>query len=131
VPHIELVGPLRCETLYRSFREEQGRDGPFVFRIQHAFLRQDGRELLVESLVAEPYLKQEFLAQVRQREEGILLRLYPHCRVERSEGVKRFLVWLASRLSDGWKGIVVGHTNLGSLLPEGVAQRAEGGGGDR
>ncbi|MBD3334037.1 MAG: hypothetical protein GF355_00810 [Candidatus Eisenbacteria bacterium] len=132
MPHIELRGKIALDDLYRRFAPAARTDGGTVFRTRTMFRRQDGRELLVEALVVEEHLKQEFLVQLRDRQEGLLLRLYPGTPVQRTEGVKRFLVWLAAELRRRDPGLEVGRTNLDAHLDAfGLGSAAPGSDGTR
>jgi hypothetical protein len=129
MPHVELLGGIRASAVHESFQPATVRVGGSVFKTRACYLRSDGREALVEVLVVEGYLKQSFLAQIRDREDGVIIRLYPHTPVQRSDGVKLFVAWLGAGLRRRSPDIAVGATNLQGLLEEleQSAGEAEGG----
>lgn len=129
MPHVELRGSINCLQVHKSFLASTSKVKGCVLKTGASFLRNDEQELLVEALVVEGYLKQEFLAQVRNRDEGILIRIYPGTAVQRTDGVKRFLVWMARELLGQRPELSIGTTNLQAFLGEGEAagREAEGG----
>jgi hypothetical protein len=116
MPHVELKGPFTTRALHESFEPASERLGDAVFKTSASYLRKDAAEILIEALVVEGYLKQEFLVQVRDRDGGLLIRLFPATPVQRTEGVKRFIVWLARRFQAASPGLVMGTTNLQAYI---------------
>ena len=114
MPHIELRGSITPEKIYRDFSPATEKYEETIFKIREVFLRGDEAEILIESFVVEDHLNQDFLVQLRSRESGLMIGLYPSTPVQRTEGIKQFLVWLTKRFLSSYPGLAVGTTNLES-----------------
>jgi hypothetical protein len=119
MPHVELLGNVGASAVQEHLEPVTAKVGGCVFKTRACYLRSDGRDLLVECLVVEGFLKQEFLVEIRDRDGGVMVRLYGGSRVQRTGGVKSFLAWLARRIAGAHPDLTVGTTNLGSFLGEG------------
>jgi hypothetical protein len=116
MPHVELQGSIRCRDVHKSFQPATSKVEGAVVKTRASYLRSDEQEVLLEALVVEGYLKQEFLVQMRNRDVGILIRIYPGTPVQRTDGVKRCLVLLAKDLQKRDSNLSIGTTNLQSFL---------------
>ena len=116
MPHIAIIGADRARDLagaLGSFAEERP---PFVAKIQDTYLSQDGRRLLLEALVVEGYLRQNFFLLVRDEEEGVLIRCHPSSSVQKTDGVKTLIAMLARRCLELRPDSRMGRTNLQTWL---------------
>lgn len=116
MPHVELQGSICCRDVHESFQPATSKAEGAVLKTRASYLRSDEQEVLLEALVVEGYLKQEFLVQMRNRDAGILIRIYPGTPVQRTDGVKHCLVWLAKDLRKRDSNLSIGTTNLQSFL---------------
>jgi hypothetical protein len=74
------------------------------------------KSILIESLAIEEGKKIEFLATIGQREDGIVVRIYPGSEVEKTDGVKKILAEIATQLLDTFAELEVGKTNISDFL---------------
>jgi hypothetical protein len=78
-----------------------------------AFYRErEGRQILVEALVADGPRPRHFFVTLAARDAGWLLRCLPLTDPEKTPAVKRLLVRLALQIRDAFPGAVVTTTNL-------------------
>ncbi|MDM7914299.1 MAG: hypothetical protein QUU85_03410, partial [Candidatus Eisenbacteria bacterium] len=73
--------------------------------------------LLLECMTVEGYLRQSFFLLVSARSGGAIVRLHPRSAVEKTEGVKRLIAWVARWLhAAGGDDAAIGTTNLSEQL---------------
>jgi hypothetical protein len=116
MPHIEIKGELSPARIHADFKSASARRGGRIYKLRESYLRRDEREGLVEALVVEAHLKQDFLVHLRPRPGGLMLRLYPGTPVQRTAGIRGLLVWFARGILAAYPGLAIGATNLEAEL---------------
>ena len=117
MPHVVLSGKVNAELIFGKLDLifENTDDG--ILRTTNHFLDIDKKVLLVESLAIEKGKKTSFLAMINNREDGIVIRIYPvYDDFEKTEGVKKILANLAKQIMGNINGIKIGKTNLMEFL---------------
>jgi len=117
VPHVIIEGPCSVRSYWERFQTEQRRDDDRIVKAINAYLSRDSSTAMVECMVAEGFLRQTFLAQLIQREHGVLIRLSPSSTPERTEGVRFCLAWIAAALARQDPSCRWGAHNLGIPIP--------------
>ena len=117
MPHVRVHGSCSVRAHWEGFSRRQWRDDTRIVKTLASFLAQDGSSELIECLAIEGFLRQSFLAQVLQKEDGVLIRLYPGSSPEKSDGVRVCLGWIAMELSSQNPGSRIDASNLGVALP--------------
>lgn len=116
MPHCELLGPLGLTDFHSRFRPRSVKEEGTVLKASGAFLSSDRRSLLVECVTAEGFLHQSFFIIATAQEGRVMVRLLPRTSPEKTEAVKRCLVWIARWIAAGSPGTAIGRTNLEELL---------------
>ncbi len=57
-----------------------------------------------------------FLALISERDDGVVVRLYPLMEIEKTDGVKKVLTELAKQVMQSFPDVHVGETNLQDYL---------------
>jgi hypothetical protein len=117
MPHVRVYGACTVRAHWETFSQDARRDDARIVKTLAAFLSSDGSNLLIECLAIEGYLRQTFLAQLLQKDDGILVRLYPGSTPEKTEGVRFCLGWIASKLRVQDPACRMDSGNLGVHLP--------------
>lgn len=115
MPH--LIFDSSPELSKLSFSSEVCREGRTVMKIEHSWLRSDGRSLLVEGVVVEFSRALHPVAEIAFRREKLHVGLWPLVSVERSGAIQKWLLMLGRMLQDSGVGPLV-RTNLSMDLLE-------------
>lgn len=117
MPHVVLTGEINSEKIFTILDNIfEPTDGGLLKTTNH-FLDRNKQVILVECLAIEKSKKTSFLAMINNREDGVVIRIYPVYDVfEKTQGVKKILAELAKQLLVKIKGISIGKTNLIEFL---------------
>ncbi len=116
MPHIEILGAGRAQDLAGPLGGFAQQRPAFVARVLDVYLSPDCRRLLLEVVLVEGHLRQNFFLLVRDEEGGVLIRCHPSSPVQKTDGVKTLIALLGRRCLELRPGSRVGHTNLQSWL---------------
>jgi len=116
LPHVLVAGAAGLEAFHAGFQPAGFTEGGVVHRVLAAYLCHDRRGVLLDCLVVEGHLRQGFFVLLTESPEGIMVRLLPRTSPQKTAGVKRLLVWIASRLRAGTPGAEFGRTNLAAQM---------------
>ena len=124
MPHVEILGIDSLDDCCVRFQprsfEEEGR----IAKTLQCYLSCDRRSALIECVTVEGFLRQSFFVLLSLRSDGVMVRLLPRTAPEKTDAVKRCLVWIARGLAAGRPTASVGATNLPAELetplPEGA-----------
>jgi hypothetical protein len=117
MPHVSITGPCSVAAYWEHFEPAIDRQGDRIVRAITVYLARRENRALIECTVVEGYLRQIFLVEMIQREDGALVRLFHGSSPEKTEGVRYCLAWIAKALlaqdpACAWK-----TQNLGIPLP--------------
>jgi hypothetical protein len=102
-----------CDALNPSVT----RNGSEILKVVDVYLNKTGRTALVDCVTVEDGRSQTFFVQLAQKERQITVRLLPATDPEKTIGVKRIMVLIATQLHEATAGSHFGKTNLQDLLP--------------
>ncbi len=119
MPHLICAGRADLGSAWRGLAGGPWRWGNVVARVEGRFLAPEGTSLLVAGVVVEYGRPLHPVVLVAQSQEGTSFHLWPPVPVERTEGVKRFLVQVAREMSAFGAGTVL-RTNIPDLLEDGA-----------
>jgi hypothetical protein len=115
MPHVIREGRADLLGAWKGLALGPWRWGTAVGRVEGCFLGRDGGALLVAGVVVEFGRPVHPHVLITLREDATAVRLWAPVAVERTEGVKRFVVQIANELTVfGAGGITT--TNLSGLL---------------
>jgi hypothetical protein len=119
MPHVVLSGDLNAELVFDNLDTVFEKTNGGILRTTNHFLDKNKKVILVESLAIEENRKTSFLAMINNREDGVVVRIYPMFDdFEKTEGVKKILAELAKQIMGKTSGIGIGKTNLMEYLEE-------------
>jgi hypothetical protein len=118
MPHVELLGPSVLSDFHARFRPRSLAEGTRILRATGCYLSSDARSLLVECVTVEGYLRQSFFLIATSVGEETMVRLLPRTSPEKTDGVKRCLVWIARWIQAVSAQNRIGRTNLEDFLKD-------------
>ena len=117
MPHVVLSGEVNAELIFDKLDNIFEKTGEGILRTNNHFLDINKKVILVESLAIENSKKTSFLAMINNREDGVVVRVYPvYDDFEKTEGVKKILAMIAKQIMGKITGVTVGKTNLVEFL---------------
>lgn len=117
MPHVVLSGEVNAELIFDNLDNIFEKTDLGILRTMNHFLDRNKKILLVESLAIEKNKKTSFLTMINNREDGVVIRVYPvYDNFEKTEGVKKILAELAKQIMGKINGIRIGKTNLMEFL---------------
>ena len=116
MPHVVLKGKVSVENIFQELTQLFYREGKTILRTTDIYLEKEKGTILIDSLAIEDEKKTTFLVMISQRDDGIVIRLYPRLDVEKTEGVKRMLAELAKKLMSTFPQLSLAETNLSEYL---------------
>ena len=116
MPHVQVRGARPLAELQAGLRHQVEQDPPQVLKLREAFLAREGREMILEAIVVEGYLRQSFLVLVRADAHALVVRCHPFSHPQKTEGVKRLIAHVGRLCRDHSPGAAFGNTNLGAYL---------------
>lgn len=116
MPHVVLEGSIELEALLGRITPVLINEGTTILKVSEAFMNCARSTILLESLVIEQGVKRSFFAAISKRDDGVVVRIYPTCDVERTRGVFRLIAEIAKRIIAIVPELRVGKTNLQEYL---------------
>lgn len=117
MPHVVLNGEINCEKAYEKLEDVFVKLPTGILKTTNFYLDKNKQAILAEALAIEKGKKTGFLAMINNREDGIVIRIYPEFDdFEKTDGVKQILAELAKQLLEKIDNVVVGKTNLQDFL---------------
>lgn len=121
MPHVVVEGPASLGRLYQQFAPESVRQGACIFKLKAMYLNTTQTEALIDCVVVEDGLPQNFYALLAQkspsgRSAAITVRLDPLTDPQKTDGVKRLVALLGQRLKVQDPACAYGATNLTDYL---------------
>lgn len=122
MPHVVLNGAIAIDDAFSRVQPLMVRGETGMLKTAGAYMAKDRRSILVEALALEADAKRSFLVMISERDDGVVVRIYPGTDVEKTPGVKRVLAEQAKQLMAAIPGLQVGKTNLAEYLDAPSAQ---------
>jgi hypothetical protein len=116
LPHVVLTGDISLHDVFEKIEAFILHEDKNILKISDKFINKEGTSILVESLAIENNNKVSFLVLLSQREDGLVVRLYPQIAVEKTDGVKTILAKIADDIIEAFPSLRVGKTNLQEFL---------------
>lgn len=117
MPHVQVVGPCQVSAYWEQFEPSVDRAADRIVRTLTAYLACRENRVLVECTVIEGFLRQVFLVELIQRDNGALVRLFHSSTPEKTPGVRYCLAWIAARICAQNPSCSWDTRNLGIELP--------------
>lgn len=117
MPHVVLTGKIDSNTAYPLLDNLFIKIDGGILKTTNHYIDKNKQAILVESLAIEKGKKIAFLAMINNRDDGVVIRIYPGFDdFEKTDGVKKILAELAKLLLSKIEDIQVGKTNLEDYL---------------
>lgn len=123
MPHVVLNGDIAIDDAFSRVQPLLVRGETGLLKTAGAYLARDRKSILVEALALETDTKRSFLVMISERDDGIVVRIYPGTEVEKTPGVKRVLAEQVRQFMAAFPGLRVGKTNLAEYLDTPLAQQ--------
>ena len=116
MPHVILNGSISIEDVFNSLLPFTIRDENYVLRTLSKYINTEKTSILVEALSIEKDGKIAFLVVLGNREDGLVIRIYPELDIKKTDGVKKILAELAKQTLQKFPNLTIGKTNLQDFL---------------
>ena len=116
MPHAVLKGSVELEEVFRRLKPVFVKTERGILKATDAYIDRAKRSVIVDSIAIEEGESVRFLMLLSQREDGLVVRLFPVPDVEKTEGVKRVLAETARQLMRTFPDLELGETNLDKYL---------------
>lgn len=97
MPHIVYEGAADLASVHQAFQPDSLEQEGWIIKITRAFLADDGRSILFESIAVRSNFSQSFYVVAECKRNQVTIRVDPRTNVEKNDGVKR-AVSLASSI---------------------------------
>jgi hypothetical protein len=117
VPHLQILQAPAIRDLARQLTPfAEPRPGG-VLKLLDVYVNPAARHMLLEVVVVEAHLRQNFFLLVREEETMLLIRCHPILPVQKTDGVKEMIVAVGRRIVELAPAARIGNTNLAAHLP--------------
>jgi hypothetical protein len=119
MPHVQVLGEIRVGArLAAALAPLLESQPPLVLKVLDAYVNPSEKQMILEALVVEDYLRQRFFLLVHQEEDGVLIRCHPAAPVQKTDGVKQLIALLGRKCLAAHPRCRIGNTNLSPLLAD-------------
>ena len=125
MPHVQVDGPCRVAAYWETFEPAIDKGKDRIVRSLAAYLACRENRVLVECTAIEGFLRQVFLVEMIQRDNGALIRLFHGPAPEKTAGVRYCLAWIAASLCAQDPACSWDARNLGVDLPSTLRPQAD------
>ncbi len=112
MPHVVLNGSVQVKDIFAIIKPLFIRLENGIIKSSEFFISRDKNSMIIKTLSIEGENKISFLILINDRDDGIVIRLYPDFEISKTFGVKKSLAEIANQILKEHKGLVVGTTNL-------------------
>jgi len=116
MPHVVLTGAILVDDIFPLLKPVLIRNQGGILKTDAMYISQDKSSILIESLAIEEGKKRSFFTLIGQRDDGLVIRIYPGSDVEKTVGVKSILSEIAKQLIGRFPQVRIGETNLMEFL---------------
>jgi len=116
MPHVVLNGKVHIKDVFDKMKTLFIRKEGVILKTSNTYIDREKKSILTESLAIEDGKKINFFTMISNREDGIVVRIYPGSEVEKTDGVKRILAEIAKQLLDTFSELKIGKTNISGFL---------------
>lgn len=116
MPHVVLNGNVDLDDIFNKFESVFIRNEHGILKTDNIYISRDKTAIIIESLAIEKGVKNSFFALISQRNDGVVVRIYPGIEVEKTSGIKNILSEIAKQLRTISPQLTIGETNLSEYL---------------
>ena len=116
MPHIVINGNIQVHDIFEKLEPFFLKLEDGIIKSSEMFLSQNKTTMIVKTLAIEKENKVSFLVQVNDRNDGVVIRLYPDFDIPKTFGVKKSLAEIAKLILKGNEDLIIGKTNLTKYL---------------
>lgn len=117
MPHIQILNAPAASEIARCLEPFTVSNPPEILKLLDVYASASTQRVLVEVVVVEGHLRQNFFLLLREEEGVFLMRCHPMLPVQKTDGVKRVIIEVARRILQAAPQARLGNTNLSALLP--------------
>jgi hypothetical protein len=116
MPHAVVNGDVNIDEIFNKLKSVFIRNESGLLKTDNIYISRDKTAILIESLVIESGVKRSFLVMIGQRNDGVIVRIYPGSEVEKTVGVRSILSEIVKQLLAIIPQLVIGENNLSDYL---------------
>jgi hypothetical protein len=116
MPHVVINGKFNPTEIFPDLSSVFIKEGSTILKTTDQFLAKNKQSILVESIVIEEHVKNQFFAMINKREDGIVVRIHPIFVIEKTPGVKRIIAEIGKFFLKLNQQATISKTNLQEYL---------------
>lgn len=116
MPHVVLNGSVQVKDIFTNIKPIFIRLENNVIKTSESFISRNESSMIIKTLSIEKEKKISFLILINNRDDGVVIRLYPDFEIPKTSGVKKSLAEIANQILNEYEGLSVGKTNLSEYL---------------
>lgn len=120
MPHIVLNGKIGLREIFDRLSPITIRNEKKILRTLKIYIDSEESSILIEALAIKEGNKSSFLALLGLREDGLVIRIYPESKIEKTDEIKEILAEIAKQLIEKFPNLRIGKTNLQEFLPKNI-----------
>jgi hypothetical protein len=116
MPHVVINGNIRVQDIFEKLEPIFLKLEDGLIKSSEKFISQSKMAMIVKTLAIEKGNKLSYFVQVNNRDDGVVIRLYPDFDIPKTFGVKKSLAEIAKLILKGNEELSIGKTNLKKYL---------------
>jgi hypothetical protein len=116
IPHVVLNGDINILDIFKQLKSLFVKTEKGLIKTTVTYISNQENTILVETLIIEEEKKVQFFPMISQRDDGVVVRIYPGTDIEKTKYVKQSLAEIAKQILALFPEIKVGKTNLEEFL---------------
>ena len=116
MPHIVLNGEVKVEEIFPKLQPMFFKDENGIIKSSEFYISRHKNSIMVKTLSIEEEKKVSFFILINDRDDGIVIRIFPDFDIPKTNGVKKSLVIIANQIQRDFQKLSIGKTNLTEYL---------------
>ncbi len=112
MPHVVIQGDLHLPDIFKQLDLFVIKTDSKIIKTTKIYLSKDISSILIETITIDMGKRISFLSMISQRNDGVVVRLYPGTNVEKTDLVKQSLSEIAKKILILFSESNIGKTNL-------------------
>jgi hypothetical protein len=116
MPHVVLNGSVQVKDIFTRIKPLFIKMENSIIKSTEFFISRNEKSMIIKTLSIEKEKKISYLILINNRDDGVVIRLYPDFEIPKTTGVKKSLAEIAKLILKEESGLTVGKTNLTEYL---------------
>lgn len=112
MPHVFINGTVQVQDIFKKIKPIFVKLEDGIIKSNEIFISRSKNSMKIKTLSIEKENKVSFFILINDRDDGIVIRLYPDFDIPKTFGVKKSLAEIANQILKEFEGLIMGKTNL-------------------